>query len=103
MINLQNDLIKFTVYELELAKLEIKEKQYQKIRGVTAFWDELEETAYITFYYNGEITEKDVEVASEICAYIIAHLTKGMLNEQYKRLDYPHPLPDSDFWAYRQE
>lgn len=103
MINLQNDLIKFTVSELELAKLEIKEEQFNKIRGVTAFWNELDETAYITFYYNGEIIESDVEIASEICAYVISHLIKGILNEQYKRLDYPNPLPDSDFWAYRRE
>ncbi len=103
MINLQNDLIRFTTSELELAKLEIKEEKFKKIRGVSAFWNELDETAYITFYYNGEITENDIEIASEICAYIISHLIKGKLNEQYKRLDYPHPLPDSDFWAYKRE
>ena len=103
MINLQNDLIKFTVYELELAKLETKEELFNKIRGVTAFWSELDETAYITFYYNDEVKENDIEAASEICAYIISHLIKGSLNEQYKRLDYPNPLPDNDFWAYRRE
>ena len=103
MINLQNDLIKSTVYELELAKLETKEELFNKIRGVTAFWNELDETAYITFYYDGEVKENDIEVASEICAYIISHLTRGSLNEKYKRLDYPNPLPDSDFWAYRRE
>ena len=103
MINLQNDLIKFTAYELELSKFEIEKEQYQKIRGVTAFWSELDETAYITFYFNGEITENDIEFASDISAYIISHLSTGMLKVQYKRLDYPYALPDSDFWAYKRE
>ena len=103
MINLQNDLIRFTVYELELAKLEIKKEVFNKIRGVTACWSELDETAYITFYYNGEVKENDIEAASEICAYVISHLIKGSLNEQYKRLDYPTSLPDNDFWVYRRE
>lgn len=103
MINLQKDLIKYTAYELKLASLELKEELFNKIRGVTAFWKESDEKAYITFYYNGEVKENDIEIASEICAYIISHLTKGCLNEQYKRLDYPIPLPDSDFWAYRKE
>ena len=103
MIDLQNDLIKSTAYELELAKSEIKEELFNKIRGVTAFWNELDETAYMTFYYDGEVNENDIEAASEICAYIISHLIKGRLNEQYKRLDYPNPLPDNDFWAYKRQ
>jgi hypothetical protein len=102
MRNLQNDLIKFTNYELELAKSEIKEALFNKIRGVAAFWSEIDETAYITFYYDGEIKEDDIEVASEICIYIISHLIKGCLNKNYTRLDYPNPLPDSDFWAYKR-
>lgn len=103
MTNLLNDLIKFTALELELTKLEIKEECFNKIRGVTSFWNELDETAYIIFYFDGEIKETDIEIAYEICAYIMSHLIKGRLNEQYRRLDSPHPLPNSNFWAYRQD
>lgn len=102
MNDLQKNLLVATSSELELAKLEINAEQYQKIRGITAFWNELEETAYITFYCNGEITENDIEIASDICAYIAAHLTKGMINEKYVRIDYPRQLPESNFWAYKR-
>ena len=102
MSDLQQDLLIATTAELKLAKLEIKAEQYQKIRGITAFWSELDETAYITFYYNGEITENDIEIGSDICAYIIAHLTRGMLKEKYIKLDYPKQLPKSKFWAYKR-
>jgi hypothetical protein len=103
MTNLQEDLTRFTVYELELAKLEMKEEMFNKIRGITAFWNESDEIAYMTFYYNGEVEKNDIEAPSEICTYIISHLIKGSLNEKYKRLDYPNPLPDNDFWVYKKE
>lgn len=102
MSNLQNDLLNYINYELELAKLETTNERYQRIRGVTGIWNELDETAYINFYYDGEITESDIEIATDICAYIIAHLTKGTLKEKYIRLDYPNQLPISDFWGYKR-
>lgn len=103
MNNLQQDLLHFTQFELKISKLELKIKQSNKIRGVTAFWNELEETAYISFYLDGEVTKEDVEIASDICVLIISHLTKGKLKENYIRLDYPEPLPKSSFWAYKRE
>lgn len=102
MSNLQKKLLNHISSELGLAKLEITAEQYEKIRGVTGIWNELDETAYITIYYDGEITETDVEIASDIGAYIAAHLTKGMLKEKYIRLDYPNQLPNSDFWGYKR-
>lgn len=102
MNNLQKKLLIFTSSELDLIKQEIRAEQYQKIRGITAIWDELEETANITFYYDGEIIENDIEIASEICTYIAAHLTKGMLKEKYIQLDYPKPLPE-EYLAYKRE
>ena len=92
--------MKYTSAALELAKLELKKDDYRKIRGVQAIWNEAEETAYLTFYYDGKIDEPEMEIASDISAYIISHLTKGLLKHQIKRLDYPKPLPESSFWAY---
>lgn len=99
---MQKKLLHFTKYEFKLAKAEIPEERYQKIRGITAVWNELEETSYFTFYYDGEIQDEDAEIASELCAYVAAHLTRGIFKEVLMRLDYPQELRSSDFWAYNK-
>lgn len=102
MNDIQKNLLHFTIYELEFAKKEIEEKNFQKIRGIMTFWDEKNDTATITFYYDGEILDNDIEIASDLCAYVISHLTHGMLKEEFVRLDSPLELPESNFWAYKR-
>lgn len=96
MINIQEHL-------LYLTDLEIKRENYKKIRGVTSFWREVDHTACISFYFDGEITEEDIDVASNICVYIIAHFPDGLLEEHFYHLNFPIPLPESPFWAYKRE
>lgn len=88
-------------YLLYVTELEIGHTNNAKIRAVTACWER--KTACLTFYFQGEITEHDIEMASEVCTYVIAHFPDGLLEEQYIRWDYPKSLPDSPFWAYKQE
>ena len=73
-----------------------------KIRGVMAIWDELENTAKITFYYDGKATEDELEEFSIANTEIIAHCSNARLEENFIRLDYPKVLPESLFWAYRR-
>ncbi len=73
-----------------------------KIRGVMAEWKRESMTAHLSFYFDGEPTEDELEDASIDCTEIIAHIPDGFLEEDYIRLDYPKPLPESPFWAYRR-
>lgn len=103
MTDLQQDLFNYSKRELKIAKSEYKAEQYKKIRGVTTIWNELEEAAYITFYFDGEITEEDEEMAFDISVYIMADLIKGVLEKKYIRIDYPQKLPESPYWAYKRD
>lgn len=102
MNEIQKDLLNYTKKELKIAKSEYTFEQYKKIRGVIALWNELEETACITFYFDGETTEEDEKMAFDISIYIMADLIKGMLEKKYIRLDYPIPLPESPYWSYKR-
>jgi hypothetical protein len=84
---------------LYLAHEELKNCHIPKLRGVTALWKD--PVACLTFFFDGEITEEDVESASDICTYIISHFPEGQLEENYFRWDYPKPLPEK-FLAYRR-
>ena len=86
-------------YLLYITELEVKRLNDPRVRGVTSYWEN--KTACITFYFQGEITENDIETASDICTYIIAHFPDGLLKENYIRWDYPKPLPDK-FLAYKK-
>jgi hypothetical protein len=85
---------------LFLTKEELKSSITNKIRGVITVWED--PTAHIYFYFDGEITEQDREDASDVCTYIIAHFPNGLLEENYIRMDYPEPLPESPYWAYKK-
>lgn len=74
----------------------------KKIRGVTAIWNELENTAKINFYYDGEATEDEIEDFSVANAEIIAHCSNARLEEKFIRWDYPKPLPEK-YLAYKRE
>ena len=58
-----------------------------------AIWDELENTAKITFYQDREANENEREDFSVANAEIIAHCSDARLEEKFIRLDYPKPLP----------
>jgi hypothetical protein len=85
---------------LYITELEVKRLNSSKIRCVTAYWED--NTACITFYFQGEVKEEDIETASDVCTYIIAHFPDGLLEESYIRWDYPKPLPEQ-FLAYKRE
>lgn len=74
----------------------------QKLRAVTAFWRDEDHTACISFYFDGPISDEDIDDASDICGGIIANFSDGLLEENYIRLDYPKPLP-SQFLAYKKD
>ena len=86
---------------LYITKIFVQKIKSSKIRGVTAFWKG--KTACISFYFDGEVTEDDFDSASDACGEIIAHFSNGLLEENYIRWDYPKPLPDEQFLAYRRE
>lgn len=88
---------------LHITELIVKDiKSLKKIRGVTAIWDELENTAKITFYYDGEADEDEIENFSVANTEIIAHCSNARLEEKFVRWDYPKPLPEKDL-AYKRE
>ncbi len=71
-----------------------------KLRGVLATWKEKENMASISFYFDGQVTDDELEDASVICSEIIAHCMNAVLEEHYFRLDKPAKLPKSNYWAY---
>lgn len=80
----------------------ISDLKSKKIRAVDAVWKEDENTASLSFYIDGEITEEELEDFSVACAEIIAHCSNGLLKENFLRWDYPKPLP-SQFLAYKRD
>lgn len=80
----------------------ISDLKSNKIRAVDASWNEDENTAYLSFYIDGETTEEEHEDMSVACAEIIAHCSSGLLRENFIRLDYPKPLPVK-ILAYKKE
>ncbi|SCA63650.1 Uncharacterized protein SCG7086_AY_00140 [Chlamydiales bacterium SCGC AG-110-P3] len=72
----------------------------ENVRGVTAEW--VKDTAVITFYFEGHLTEDDIDKCSVACTEIIAAFSEGFLEEEYIRLDPPAPLPSSEFWVYKR-
>ena len=50
----------------------------QKLRGVTAVWKEEDHTACLSFYFDGPISDEDVDEASDICGGIIANFSDGL-------------------------
>ncbi len=84
---------------LYITNLRVKEMGTPNIRGVTAYWKN--NTACLSFYFDGEPTENDIENASDICGNVIASFSEGLLEEHYIRYDYPRKLPEK-FLAYRR-
>lgn len=74
----------------------------QKLRCVTAFWRNEDHTACLSFYFDGPISDEDIDDASDICGGIIANFSDGFLEEKYIRWDYPKPLP-KEYLAYKRK
>jgi hypothetical protein len=96
MIDMQEHLLYLTNLIIE------RDLTSTRLRGVKAKWKEDGHTACLSFYFNGPLVEEDIEEASDLCGGIIAHFSDGLLEESYVRLDYPTPLPESLFWAYKR-
>lgn len=73
-----------------------------KLRGMAALWKEDSHIVYLTYYFDGQISDEDLEDACDFGAGIISHFSEGLLEEKYIRLDYPKPLPEK-FLAYKRE
>lgn len=86
-----------------ITEIIVKDLNCSKIRGVTSYWREEDQTTCISFYFDGKATKEELEDASVACSEIIADFPDGMLEENYIRLDYPTPLPESNFWAFKRE
>ena len=81
----------------------LKTVPIEKLRGVIAKWIEVTDTLHIIFYFDGELSEMEIEEASVASTEILASLPIAYLNEEYLRMDYPQPLPEGKFWVFRRE
>lgn len=95
-MNMQKELTYFTDF---IAR---NYSESPKLRGVTAFWREEDHTACLSFYFDGLISDEDLEDAYDIGAGVIANFSDGFLEEEYIRWDYPKPLPEK-YLAYKRE
>lgn len=86
---------------MHITKIKVQDIHSSKIRGVTARWKN--NTACLTFYFDGAVTEDDFDAASDACGEVIAQFSNALLEENYLRWDYPKPLPDEIFLAYRRK
>lgn len=73
-----------------------------RLRGVISVWNELENMASLSFYFDGKPTEDELEEASSMAGEIIAHCSNATLEENYICLNYPKPLPQNPYWAYKR-
>ncbi len=87
---------------LYITELIINDLHLQKMRAVTAEWIEIENTASMSFYFDDQATEEEIEEAAIACVEIIAHCSNGLLEEHFIRWDYPKPLPEK-FLAYKRK
>lgn len=84
-----------------ITNLKVQTLHSQKLRCVTAIWKN--NTANISFYFNTPPSEEEWEDVSVVCSEIVAHMPKGMLEENCIILKYPKPLPNGKFIAYKRE
>ncbi len=86
-----------------ITKLRVQELKSSKLRGVSAQWKSLENTLCLSFYIDGEASGEDLEDFSTTCGEIIASYSSGLLEENYIRWDFPKPLPETEFMAYKRQ
>lgn len=78
----------------------IKDLNLPALRGVIAEWKG--ETAHLTFYFDGEPSEEEIDESSAACGEIISRFPSGYLKENYLAFKKPKQLPESDFWVFRK-
>ena len=94
------DIQKDLIYQVNFVIKKYSDSK--KLRAVTAFWEEKEHKVCLSFYFDGLISDDDLEDAYDIGAGVIANFPDGLLEEKYIRLDYPEPLP-TQFLAYKRD
>ncbi len=85
------------------AKWLLDDLKIAHLRGVTARWNEENQTAVMTFYFDREPTENEIEEASVICTEIIATFSNGLLEENYLVWVSSKRLPSCPYWVYIRE
>ncbi len=86
------------------AKWILENTNQPSLRGVIGKWNAENEAVCLSYYYfDGKPSEEQIEEASVVSVEIIATFPLGLLEENYIRLDYPQPPPESDFWAFRKQ
>jgi hypothetical protein len=77
-------------------------RDFPKLRGTTAFWDEKKKTVVVHLFFDGELSEYEYEEAEDITTEIIAAFSDAFLDSHFIRWDDPKPLPKSRYWAYKR-
>jgi hypothetical protein len=77
-------------------------RDFPKLRGTTAFWDEKRKTVVVDLYFDGELSEDEHEEAEDLTTQIIGAFNDAFLDSQFIQWDDPKPLPKSPYWAYKR-
>lgn len=85
---------------LYITKLKAQKLHSDKLVAVTAIWKN--NTAYLSFYFNEKPTEHELEDASDTSTEIIAHMSRGMLEDNYVVIESSNQWPNT-FLAYKRE
>lgn len=87
---------------LYLANLIVSENlETNRLRAVEAKWQD-GNPILINYYFDGPISDEDKEMVWDMSGGIMSNFD-GLLEENYIRLDYPKPLPESPYWAYKRD
>lgn len=87
---------------LYITKMRVTFLESKKIKAARALWNDDEDTAYISIYFDHQPSEFDLEEASDVCGEIIAEMpSDSFLNEEYIVLKDADVIP-SDFIAYER-
>lgn len=70
------------------------------LRGIQGFWKN--QTLYLNFFFNKEISEELKEEVSVFATEILAQFSDGLIEENYLVIGDIDPLPESQFWVYRR-
>lgn len=71
------------------------------LRGVAVDWKD--NTILMYFYNDGELSDELENDYSCIGTEVVASYYDAMINETIVRLDFPNPLPEHKYWAYRRK
>lgn len=82
----------------------LKTVSITRLRGVIAHCGSSSNSLNIAYYFNGEPSEEEIEEASVATTYILAALpTIDQLEEKFINIEYPKPLPESEYWVYKRD